>query len=79
MQLNCNPLVRRTWDNVVVKVSAEWGQRLEFKQSTLITTASRATGLCRIATRYDKIVLSFDCFLSLAASRLKLKTFVNEA
>jgi transposase len=33
----------------------------------------------RIATRYDKTVLSFESFLNLAASRLWLKSFVNNA
>ena len=33
----------------------------------------------RIATRYDKTVLSFESFLNLAASRLWLKSFVNTA
>ena len=32
---------------------------------------------CRIATRYDKTVLSFESFLNLAAARLCLKSFVN--
>lgn len=32
----------------------------------------------RIATRYDKSVLSFESFLNLAAVRLWLKSFVNE-
>lgn len=31
----------------------------------------------RIATRYDKTVLSFESFLNLAAARLGLKSFVN--
>ena len=31
----------------------------------------------RIATRYDKTVLSFASFLNLPAARLWLKTFVN--
>jgi transposase len=31
----------------------------------------------RIATRYDKTVLSFERFLNLAAARLWLKSFVN--
>lgn len=31
----------------------------------------------RIATRYDKTVLSFESFLNLAAARLWLKSFVN--
>jgi len=31
----------------------------------------------RIATRYDKIVLSFESFLNLAEARLWLKSFVN--
>ena len=34
---------------------------------------------CRIATRYDKTVLSFESFLNLAAARLWLKSFVNTA
>ena len=33
----------------------------------------------RIATRYDKTVLSFERFLNLAAARLWLKAFVNTA
>ena len=33
----------------------------------------------RIATRYDKTILSFESFLNLAAVRLWLKTFVNTA
>jgi transposase len=33
----------------------------------------------RIATRYDKTVLSFQSFLNLAATRLWLKSFVNTA
>ena len=33
----------------------------------------------RIATRYDKTVLSFESFLNLAATRLWLKSFVNAA
>ena len=33
----------------------------------------------RIATRYDKTVLSFESFLNLAAARLWLKSFVNTA
>ena len=33
----------------------------------------------RIATRYDKTVLSFESFLNLAAARLWLKSFVNPA
>nr|WP_244884873.1 IS5 family transposase [Croceicoccus mobilis] len=33
----------------------------------------------RIATRYDKTVLSFESFLNLAAERLWLKSFVNTA
>jgi transposase len=33
----------------------------------------------RIATRYDKTVLSFESFLNLADSRLWLKSFVNTA
>ena len=33
----------------------------------------------RIATRYDKTVLSFESFLNLAATRLWLKFFVNAA
>jgi transposase len=33
----------------------------------------------RIATRYDKTVLSFESFLNLAAARLGLKSFVNAA
>jgi len=33
----------------------------------------------RIATRYDKTVLSFESFLNLAAARLWLKSFVNAA
>jgi hypothetical protein len=33
----------------------------------------------RIATRYDKTVLSFESFLNLAATRLWLKSFVNTA
>ena len=33
----------------------------------------------RIATRYDKTILSFESFLNLAAARLWLKTFVNTA
>lgn len=33
----------------------------------------------RIATRYDKSVLSFESFLNLAAVRLWLKSFVNAA
>ncbi|CAN5229721.1 hypothetical protein BH11PSE5_BH11PSE5_08660 [soil metagenome] len=33
----------------------------------------------RIATRYDKTILSFESFLNLAASRLWLKSFVNTA
>ena len=31
----------------------------------------------RIATRYDKTILSFESFLNLAAARLWLKSFVN--
>jgi transposase len=33
----------------------------------------------RIATRYDKTVLSFESFFNLAATRLWLKSFVNPA
>ena len=33
----------------------------------------------RITTRYDKTVLSFECFLNLAAARLWLKSFVSTA
>lgn len=33
----------------------------------------------RIATRYDKTILSFESFLNLAAARLWLKSFVNTA
>ncbi|MFC0511966.1 transposase [Asaia spathodeae] len=33
----------------------------------------------RIATRYDKSVLSFESFLNLAAARLLLRSFVNAA
>ena len=33
----------------------------------------------RVATRYDKTVLSFESFLNLAAARLWLKSFVNAA
>ena len=33
----------------------------------------------RIATRYDKSILSFESFLNLAAARLWLKSFVNTA
>ena len=33
----------------------------------------------RIATRYDKTVLSFESFLNLAATHLWLKSFVNTA
>ena len=33
----------------------------------------------RIATRYDKTVLSIECILNLAATRLWLKSFVNTA
>ena len=33
----------------------------------------------RIATRYDKSVLSFESFLNLAAARLWLRSFVNTA
>lgn len=33
----------------------------------------------RIATRYDKTVLSFEIFLNLAATRFWLKSFVNAA
>mgnify|MGYP006163236353 CR=1 FL=1 len=33
----------------------------------------------RVATRYDKTVLSFESFLNLAAVRLWLKSFVNTA
>jgi hypothetical protein len=33
----------------------------------------------RIATRYDKTILSFESFLNLAAARLWLKAFVNKA
>lgn len=33
----------------------------------------------RIATRYDKTVLSFESFLNLAAVRIWLKSFVNTA
>ncbi len=33
----------------------------------------------RIATRYDKSILSFESFLNLAAVRLWLKSFVNAA
>src|SRR3546814_1129028 len=33
----------------------------------------------RIATRYDKTVLSFESFLNLAAARLWLKSFVHAA
>ncbi len=32
---------------------------------------------CRIATRYDKTIVSFESFLKLAATRLWLKSFVN--
>jgi transposase len=32
-----------------------------------------------IATRYDKTLLSFESFLSLAATRLWLNSFVNTA
>lgn len=35
--------------------------------------------LRRIATRYDKTVLSFESFLDLAAARLWLKSFANTA
>ncbi len=31
----------------------------------------------RIATRYDKTILSYESFLNLAATRLSLKSFVN--
>ena len=34
---------------------------------------------CRIASRYDKTILSFESFLNLAAARLSLKSFVNTA
>ncbi|MDE2339536.1 MAG: transposase, partial [Alphaproteobacteria bacterium] len=33
----------------------------------------------RIATRYDKTILSFESFLNLAAARLWLKSYVNMA
>ena len=33
----------------------------------------------RIATRYDKSILSFESFLNLAAVRLWLRSFVNAA
>ena len=33
----------------------------------------------RIATRYDKTILSFESFLTLAATRLWLSSFVNAA
>ena len=33
----------------------------------------------RIATRYDKTILSFESFLNLAAARLWLKSYVNTA
>ena len=33
----------------------------------------------RLATRYDKTILSFESFLNLAAARLWLKSFVNTA
>lgn len=33
----------------------------------------------RIATRYDKTILSFESFLNIAAARLWLKSFVNAA
>ncbi|MFC0412792.1 hypothetical protein ACFFGF_08790 [Asaia lannensis] len=33
----------------------------------------------RIATRYDKSVLSFESFLNLATARLWLRSFVNAA
>jgi transposase len=33
----------------------------------------------RIATRYDKTVLSFESFLNLAAARLWQNSFVNTA
>lgn len=33
----------------------------------------------RIATRYDKTILSFESFVNLAAARLWLKSFVNAA
>ena len=33
----------------------------------------------RIATRYDKTILSFESFLNLAAARLWLRSFVNAA
>lgn len=33
----------------------------------------------RIATRYDKTVLSFESFLNLTAARLWLMSFVNAA
>lgn len=33
----------------------------------------------RIATRYDKTVLSFESFLNLAVARLWLQSFVNAA
>ena len=33
----------------------------------------------RIATRYDKTILSFESFLNLAAARRWLKSFVNTA
>lgn len=33
----------------------------------------------RIATRYDKTILSFASFINLAAARLWLKAFVNTA
>ncbi|AOL22419.1 Transposase DDE domain-containing protein [Erythrobacter litoralis] len=33
----------------------------------------------RIATRYDRTILSFESFLNLAATRLWLRSFVNTA
>jgi transposase len=33
----------------------------------------------RVATRYDKTVLSFESFLNLAAARLWIQSFVNAA
>jgi hypothetical protein len=32
---------------------------------------------CRIATRSDKTILSFESLLNLAATHLSLKSFVN--
>ncbi|MBB6425174.1 hypothetical protein [Sphingopyxis sp. JAI128] len=40
-------------------------------------TAGKLKQQRRIATRYDKTLLSFESFLNLAATRLWLKSFVN--